>query len=62
VRKKKIDWVWATKENSPIIHQYGVNSGVTELLSNKYEPAPPSELSIFLDYMDPDFSIPAFYR
>jgi hypothetical protein len=62
VRVKKSDWVWATKENSPIIHQFGANSGVSKLLSNKYKRASPSELSIFLDYMDPDFSIPAFYR
>jgi hypothetical protein len=62
VKEKKSDWVWATKENSAIIRQFGANSSVSELASNKYERAPPSELSIFLDYMDPDFSIPAFYR
>jgi hypothetical protein len=47
------DWVWVTKENNPVIHQFSANSGVSELLSNKYETDPPSELSVFLDYMDP---------
>jgi hypothetical protein len=54
--EKGSDRVWATKENNPIIHQFSANSGVSELLSYKCETDLPSELSIFLDYMDPLFS------
>jgi hypothetical protein len=38
-------------------YQFSANSGVSELLSNKYETDALSELSIFLDYMDPLFSM-----
>jgi hypothetical protein len=57
VRKKKTDWVWVIKEKNPIINQFSAHTGVSELLSNKYENDATSEISIFLDYMDPLFSV-----
>jgi hypothetical protein len=49
--------VWATTENNPVIHSFTESSGVSEYLFNKYATESPSELSVFLDYMDPLFSM-----
>jgi hypothetical protein len=57
VRQEPIEWVWATTKNNPVIHPFTESSGVSEYLFNKYAAESPSELSVFLGYMDPLFSV-----
>jgi hypothetical protein len=54
-RRKICDWNWTPTDNSPIIFPINTYSGVCADLLKKYESQPPSELRIFLEYMDPLF-------
>ena len=51
------EWEWVTGDNVAIIHPFTANSGVSEFIFDKYAGESPTELSIFLDFMDPLFSI-----
>jgi hypothetical protein len=55
-QKKQSDWNWTKPDNNPVIYPFIGDSGVYEHLLNKFEPVPPSELSIFLEYMEPLFN------
>lgn len=55
-QKKQSDWNWTKTDNNPVIYPFIGDSGVCEHLLNKFEPDPPSELSIFLEYMEPLFN------
>jgi hypothetical protein len=50
-------WKWTKNDNTPIIYSFSENSGVCQQLSSKYDSESPSELAIFLEYMDPLFSV-----
>jgi hypothetical protein len=52
---KQSDWKWEKTYNNPIIYDFCGNSGVCEEIMNKSVSEPPSELQIFLSYMDPLF-------
>jgi hypothetical protein len=54
-QKNISDWNWTPKDNNPIIFPFNTYSGVCTDLLKKYESQPPSELEIFLEYMDPLF-------
>jgi hypothetical protein len=56
MQKKQSDWNWTKTDNNPVIYPFIGNSGVCERLLNKFEPDPPSELSIFLEYIEPLFN------
>jgi hypothetical protein len=47
-QKKRSDWNWTDTDNNPVIYPFIGDSGVSGHLLNKFEPDPPSELSIFL--------------
>ena len=50
-------WVWTSGENTPIIHEFSGQSGISDTIFRKYENNCPLEVSVFSDYMDPLFSI-----
>jgi hypothetical protein len=54
-QKNISDWNWTPTDNNPIIFPFNTYSGVCADLLKKYESQPPSELQIFLEYMDPLF-------
>ncbi|KAJ9594104.1 hypothetical protein L9F63_014470 [Diploptera punctata] len=51
------NWIWKNTENCPFIHLFRENTGVCEQLFNKYPTNSPSELLLFLDFMDPLFAV-----
>jgi hypothetical protein len=53
--KKQSDWNWPQTDNNPVIYPFSNNSGVSKNLFTKFESEPPSELSIFLEYIKPLF-------
>jgi hypothetical protein len=57
VTRTDSDWKWTKNDNTPIIYPFSENSGVCQQLSSKYDSESPSELAIFLEYMDPLFSV-----
>jgi hypothetical protein len=54
-KKRESDWKWTKNENNTIIHPFSGYSGVSPTLLEKFETEPPSELTIFLEYMQPLF-------
>jgi hypothetical protein len=54
-QKNISDWNWTPTDNNPIIFPFNTYSGVCADLLKNYESQPPSELQIFLEYMDPLF-------
>ncbi|PSN31069.1 hypothetical protein C0J52_24189 [Blattella germanica] len=54
-RKNDSDWNWTESDNNPVIHPFTDNSGVCENLLNKFDSDPPSELSIFSEFIEPLF-------
>ena len=54
-RKNDSDWNWTESDNNPVIHPFTDNSGVCENLLNKFDSDPPSEFSIFSEFMEPLF-------
>lgn len=50
-------WVWVTRDNNPVIHPFTENTGVSEYLFHKFAAESPSELSVFLEYMNPLFAV-----
>jgi hypothetical protein len=55
MQKKQSDWKWTKTDNNPLIYPFTENSGICDDLLSKFEAEPPSELSIFLEYMEPFF-------
>jgi hypothetical protein len=51
VQKKQFEWKWTKTANNPVIYPFTENSGICNDLS-KFEAEPPSELSVFSEYMD----------
>jgi hypothetical protein len=54
-RKEQSDWKWNKTDNNPLIYPFTENSGICDDLFSKSEAEPPSELYIFLEYMEPLF-------
>jgi hypothetical protein len=55
-QKKQSDWNWTKTDNNPVIYPFIADSGVCEHLLNKFAADPASELSTFLEYMEPLFN------
>jgi hypothetical protein len=56
MQKKQSDWNWTKTDNNPVIYPFISDSGVCEDLLNESELDPPSELSIFSEYVEPLFN------
>jgi hypothetical protein len=56
-KKHTNEWNWTRNENILVIFPFSLYSGVSQELISKYESNSPSELSIFLDFMNPLFAI-----
>ncbi|PSN42543.1 hypothetical protein C0J52_03845 [Blattella germanica] len=53
--KNDSDWNLTESDNNPVINSFTDNSGVCENLMNKFDSDPPSEFSIFAEFMEPLF-------
>jgi hypothetical protein len=56
-KKHTNEWNWTKIENTKVIIPFSSYSGVSQELISKFESNSPSELSIFLEFMNPLFAI-----